>query len=97
MTDIQRIGGSPCAPAHKIGRPQGPPTPPESSGVSRTSARGEDTVDFSSRAQWLSKLADLPDIRHDLVNRVKAEIARGTYDNAERIDGALDKLVEDLA
>ncbi len=35
-------------------------------------------------------------IRWDLVNRVRREIAAGTYDTAEKMDAALDRLLERL-
>lgn len=59
-------------------------------------SRGTDRVEFSQTAQLLSRLADLPDIRFDLVARVKSEIAAGTYETADKFDAALDGLVDDL-
>ncbi|MFN4260371.1 MAG: flagellar biosynthesis anti-sigma factor FlgM [Gemmataceae bacterium] len=37
-----------------------------------------------------------PDIRADLVRRVRQEIAEGTYDTPDKWDKALDRLFEDL-
>ena len=62
---------------------------------SKTS-RGEDKVELSGRAQLLSKLHELPDVRTDLVERIKAEIDAGTYETPDKIDAAIDKLAEDL-
>jgi hypothetical protein len=59
--------------------------------------RGVDSVDLSRAAQFLSKLSELPDVRQDVVDRVKGEIAKGGYDNDTRIDGAINGLIEDLA
>ena len=39
---------------------------------------------------------DDPDIRADLVRRVRREIAAGTYETPEKLDAALDRLLEDL-
>ncbi|MGF1582216.1 MAG: hypothetical protein ACFCD0_23065 [Gemmataceae bacterium] len=36
------------------------------------------------------------EIRHDLVDRIRREIASGTYDTAERWDAALDRLCDEL-
>ena len=47
-------------------------------------------------AYFLSRLRDMPDIRTDLVERIREEIANGTYETQERLDGAIDGLLEDL-
>jgi hypothetical protein len=55
-----------------------------------------------SRAWWAPEeesggttLTD-PDIRHDLVARVRQEIAAGEYDTPEKLDRALDRLLNEL-
>ncbi len=62
-----------------------------------SSLRGTDRVELSQAAQLLSRLQELPDIRFDLVARVKGEIAAGTYETPDKFDAALDGLIEDLA
>ena len=54
-----------------------------------------DSVEVSAAAQLLAKLSDLPDVRSDLVDRVKAEIASGDYETPEKLDAAIDGLIED--
>ena len=55
-----------------------------------------DTVSFSEESLRLSEAtktsAEPAKIRFDLVNRVKAEIAAGTYDTPERMDIALERM-----
>ena len=58
--------------------------------------RQADSVELSQQARLLSKLQELPDIREGLVNSVKAEIQAGTYETAERLDAAINSLLEDL-
>lgn len=62
--------------------------------------RGEDTVEVSSMASLLSKQAQSdqgPPIRGGLVDRVRREIAAGTYDaNNEKLDIALDRMIDEL-
>ncbi|QDU35410.1 Anti-sigma-28 factor, FlgM [Poriferisphaera corsica] len=58
--------------------------------------RKADSVEFSEAARYLAKIAELPDIRQDLVDRVKGEIAAGTYDSEDKVDSMLDSLAEDL-
>lgn len=57
--------------------------------------RTDDAVEVSPLATYLSKLKQNP-IREDLVSRVKAEIEAGTYDTPDKLDKALDELVQDL-
>jgi negative regulator of flagellin synthesis FlgM len=61
-----------------------------------TTTRGDDQVELSSTAQLLSKIADLPDIRQGLVDRVRASIDDGTYETEARTDAAIDGLLEDI-
>ena len=56
----------------------------------------KDTVSFSEEALRLSETANTNTestrIRFDIVNRVKAEIAAGTYDTPEKMDIAIDRM-----
>lgn len=65
-------------------------------GRAEPATRPSDRVELSDRARLLSKLIGLPDIRTELVDRVRSEIAAGTYDTPERLEGALTGLIEDL-
>ncbi len=51
---------------------------------------------ISSLADLAAKARELPDVRSDLVERVKAEIAQGDYDTPERIDAASQGLLDEL-
>ncbi len=66
------------------------------SAKSAAAAQGPDTVEISQRAQLASKLAAIPDVRADLVARVRAEIAAGTYETPEKLDAAIANLLEEL-
>jgi negative regulator of flagellin synthesis FlgM len=59
--------------------------------------RGSDQVEVSQIATYLSALRDVPSIRQDLVDSIRAQIAAGTYDTPERLDAALNGLVDDAA
>ena len=58
--------------------------------------RPSDRVELSDRARLLNKLANMPAIRQDLVDRVRREIQGGTYDTPDRVEGALNSLMDDL-
>ena len=55
-----------------------------------------DTVEISELAALRSKYAQLPEIRQELVNRVRLEIASGKYETQEKLDQAIESLMEDL-
>jgi len=61
-----------------------------------TTTRGNDQVELSKTAQLLSKIADLPDVRQGLVDRVRASLDDGTYETEARTDAAIDGLLEDI-
>jgi negative regulator of flagellin synthesis FlgM len=80
---------------------QGPqPIQTNSSGRASSSPAAKtpasDTVEISSQARIAAKLAALPDVRSDLVARVKSEIAAGTYDTPEKMNVALDRMLNEL-
>ena len=47
-------------------------------------------------ARWIEKARGLPEVRTDLVERVKAEIAAGTYETPEKIQIAAERLLEEI-
>ena len=47
-------------------------------------------------ARLLSKLSALPDVRSELVDRIRQEIASGTYETEDRLDQAVANLAEEL-
>ena len=55
-----------------------------------------DTISFSDEALRLSEVGktngESARIRFDLVNRIKSEIAAGTYDTPEKMDIALERM-----
>lgn len=59
--------------------------------------RGEDRVEVSSMALYLGQLRTLPEIRQDLVDSVRSQIADGSYDTPERLDSALDEMIDDAS
>jgi hypothetical protein len=46
--------------------------------------------------QVLRRMAALPEIRRGKVMRLRQEITDGTYDESERLEVALDRVLEDL-
>lgn len=63
---------------------------------STTNKTKSDSVSVSSEAQFLSSLSQVPDVRQEKVDEIKKAIKDGTYLTEEKLDAALDKLVQDL-
>jgi len=61
-----------------------------------TVRRGTDRVEVSQVSVYLSKLNNLP-VRQELVDSVRDQIARGTYDTPEKLDLAIGEMLGDQA
>ncbi len=59
-------------------------------------AQGHDVVEISTAARLAAQVQDVPAVRADLVARVKSEIASGVYETSEKLDLAIDRLMEEL-
>lgn len=59
-------------------------------------ARETDRVELSEHAQLLHKLHELPEVRADLIEKIRAQIESSAYETTERIEGAIDALVSEL-
>jgi anti-sigma28 factor (negative regulator of flagellin synthesis) len=49
-----------------------------------------------SGASHLLKALKKNDVRTEKVQEIRAQIANGTYDDDKKLDGAIDKLLDDL-
>ena len=64
--------------------------PPQAPG-----ARGADKLELSGMSHLLKTLKS-NDVRADMVAQVKAQIEAGTYETDEKLDAAVDRLLDDL-
>ena len=90
MSEVGPVGSNNIPPASRVAERSVQST------ATAAAARGSDKVELSQCAQLLSRLAELPDVRQDLINRVRAEIADGVYDTPDKVDELLDELAQDL-
>ena len=74
-----------------------PPAAPSKASKAQPSSQPRDTVEISPEAQIRSHLADMPAERADLVARVRAEIEAGTYETDEKLNIAIDRLMDELS
>ncbi len=92
MSDVTPINGasSPALSSHaraaykSLAREAGP-------------VRGADQVELSEEAKYMSSLIKRNDIREDLVDRVRSEIANNTYETPDKVDAAIEEILNDLA
>ncbi len=88
-------GAQPLNAPHRV---SGVQNPVETSYAAPTQyAAPTDTVEFSSEANLISQIHDLPDIRADRVAQLRAQIAAGTFETEQRLDGTLERLLDEIA
>lgn len=56
----------------------------------------EDVIEISTAGRLATRVAELPEVRSELVARIKAEIDNGTYETPERIEITVNRLAEEL-
>lgn len=59
-------------------------------------ARQADRVDISPAAEAAVRAVESGEIRQDLVNRIRAQIAAGTYETPEKLDVAVERLLDEI-
>lgn len=55
-----------------------------------------DTVQFSAESQLVAQANELPEIRQDRVDSLRAQIQSGEYETADRFNGAVEQLLNEL-
>ncbi|HEY4232138.1 MAG TPA: flagellar biosynthesis anti-sigma factor FlgM [Lacipirellulaceae bacterium] len=82
---------------HGINAPHAPfknqPTKPAEA---TTPATG-DKLEISPAAEAAVKATETGGVRQDLVNRIRNEIAAGTYETPDKLDAALNRLLDEIA
>ena len=62
----------------------------------RPAAPTSDEVQISAAARLIDQLSDIPEVRADRVAEIRSQIAAGTYETGERLDAALDRLLDEI-
>ena len=55
-----------------------------------------DNINCTPIGQVLKKVASLPEVRQEKVLGVRQKLTEGEYETGERLDSALDRVLEDL-
>ncbi len=66
-------------------------------GRSVQSGAPRDQVEISPLGQMLDGISQLPEIRHEKVEAIRQQIAAGTYETAEKLELALDRMLDELS
>ncbi len=66
------------------------------SAPTRSSSNISDVLQISDSARLAGQLSEIPAIRQDRVNSIRAQIAQGTYDSPDKLSGALDRLLDEI-
>jgi negative regulator of flagellin synthesis FlgM len=56
-----------------------------------------DHVEISPLGQMLDGISRLPEIRHEKVEAIRAQIVSGTYETPAKLELALDRLIDELS
>ncbi len=73
-----------------------PPAQEQTPTEAAPAQESRDVATISPLVDLIAKAREFPEVRTDLIEQVKAEIAKGDYDNPDRIEAAADGLLEDL-
>ena len=63
---------------------------------SSPSARSADRVEISPAAEAAIQAREAGEIRLDLVNQIRAQIAAGTYETPDKLDAALERFLDEV-
>ena len=61
------------------------------------SAKTVDRVEISPAAEAAIQATETRGIRQDLVSRIRAQIAAGTYETPAKLDAALERMLDEIA
>jgi negative regulator of flagellin synthesis FlgM len=74
---------------------------PHAARISPPALRGDsapirDELQISDAARLVEQAQQAPDIRQDRVNSIRAQIANGTYETADKLDLAVSRLLDEI-
>jgi anti-sigma28 factor (negative regulator of flagellin synthesis) len=98
MSDLSPIvpgGPGTIGPIHRIGPMPASAEGPIERGIGGVH-RGDDSVELSERARLLDQLRQMPAVRLERVEAVRHAIAAGDYETPDKLDRAVDAMLEDF-
>jgi negative regulator of flagellin synthesis FlgM len=91
INGLTQLHGTQSINAPHFNRSSAPSSPTSPSSVNTT-----DELQLSPAAQMASKLSEIPDIRWDRVNSIKTAIANGSYMSDDKMNVAVDRLLDEI-
>lgn len=82
--------------AQPINAPHHSPRVSRATEAHASSLAQADQLDISHEADLVSRVHDLPAIRQDRVAEIRAQIDSGAYETDEKLDGALERLLDEI-
>jgi len=55
----------------------------------------EDKLEISDIGHYISELSNLPSVRHDKIEQIRKAIEDGKFETPERLEGAINKFLEE--
>jgi len=86
-------------PTHLHGaQPIGPPHTSRVAQPATPSSAGpiQDELQLSDAALMMERVREMPDVRQDRVEQIRAQIANDTYETPEKLDVALERLLDEI-
>jgi negative regulator of flagellin synthesis FlgM len=60
------------------------------------SANSADRIEISAAAEAAIRVSESGEVRHSLVNQIRAQIAAGTYETPAKLDAAVSRLLDEI-
>ena len=57
---------------------------------------GADELSISPEADLLARIGELPDVRQEKIDEIRAQIANGSYETQEKLDIAVSRLLDEF-
>ena len=86
-------------PAHLHGaQPIGPPHSSRVSKPSQADRSGpiQDELEISDAGRLVDRIREMPEVRQDRIDQIRAKIAEGTYETDEKLEIALGRLLDEI-
>ncbi len=97
MSDISVIGNAAVGSIDSHAAPTKQSTPVEViTSPEEVIAEPADRVEFSHHAQMIEKIHQLPSVRQERVDAIKAAISSETYMTSDKLDIAFDRLISEV-
>jgi negative regulator of flagellin synthesis FlgM len=92
---MQIYGQSYIHAPHSVGAPHAA-RPSQNVGAANSPGAITDELQISEAGQLAQRMSEIPDIRWDKVNSIRAALAQGTYETDAKMSAALDNLLDEI-